>query len=47
VDDDMLMLDFSDGTRARYHVSKEENTLYFDKAQTFRLPNNACERRSR
>lgn len=38
-----LEMAFSDGTFERYRVSLEQNTMYFDRAQTFRLPNHACE----
>jgi len=43
IDGEYLVLEFNDGTGERYRVSKEENTLFFDGAQTFRLPNHACE----
>jgi len=38
-----LILEFVDGTEERYRVTQEQNTLYFDGAQTFRLPNYACQ----
>ena len=37
-----LELTFSDDTFERYRVTMEHATLYFDQAQTFRLPNHAC-----
>ena len=40
--DDRLVLEFTDGVSERYRVTKEENTLFFDGAQTFRLPNHGC-----
>lgn len=43
LDGDRLVLELSGGFRQRYRVSKENNTLLFDGAQTFRLPNHACE----
>ena len=42
--DDRLVLEFTDGTAERFRVTKEQNTLYFDDAQTFRLPNHGCGR---
>jgi hypothetical protein len=44
LDDDRLVMKFTDGTTERYWVTKEQNTLYFDGAQTFRLPNYGCKR---
>ncbi len=38
-----LVMEFDDGTAEHYRVSKHQNTLMFDKAQTFRLPNHVCE----
>ena len=40
--DNVLTLALNDGSVERYRVSKQENTLYFDDAQTFRLPNYGC-----
>ena len=42
--DEFLVLELSDGALERYRVTKEENTLFFDGAQTFRLPNYGCRR---
>ena len=38
-----LVMEFNDGTAEKYRISKEQNTLMFDKAQVFRLPNHTCE----
>ena len=44
LDDDRLVLELTDGSVERYRVTKEQNTLFFDGAQTFRLPNHGCRR---
>ena len=38
-----LVLEFGDGSAERYRVTKTENTIFFGGAQTFRLPNYACD----
>ncbi len=43
LESEALVTEFNDGTAERYRVSKMQNTLMFDKAQVFRLPNHACE----
>ncbi|WP_345970596.1 hypothetical protein WCX72_02020 [Sulfurimonas sp. HSL1-6] len=40
---DDLLLNFGDGSKERYRVRLENNTLYFGGAQTFRLPNHTCD----
>lgn len=37
-----LALEMAGGIRERYRVTQENNTLFFDRAQTFRLPNHLC-----
>jgi hypothetical protein len=39
---EQLILALEQGQQERYTITQEHNTLYFDKAQTFRLPNNIC-----
>ncbi|MHC3993630.1 hypothetical protein ACXWTF_02300 [Thiomicrolovo sp. ZZH C-3] len=40
---EQLRLTLGDGSTERYRVRLEHNTLYFDGAQTFRLPNHTCD----
>jgi hypothetical protein len=42
LDERVLSLELADGTRERYRVTQEKNTLFFSGAQTFRLPNHTC-----
>jgi DNA excision repair protein ERCC-2 len=42
LEEDRLILALEQGQQERYTITQEHNTLYFDKAQTFRLPNNIC-----
>ena len=42
LDDEVLTLELAGGTRERYRVTQEKNTLFFGGAQTFRLPNHTC-----
>lgn len=42
LEQEWLRIVLQDGTQERYRVLQENNTLYFDKAQTFRLPNHLC-----
>lgn len=39
---DRLALDLEGEIRERYRITQENNTLFFDRAQTFRLPNHVC-----
>ena len=43
LESEVLVMEFNDGTAERYRVSKMRNTLMFDTAQVFRLPNHTCE----
>ncbi len=43
LDSERLILRLGGGLQEDYKITQEHNTLYFDKAQTFRLPNHYCE----
>jgi len=43
LEDGNLLLEFAEGSPERYRVTVKGNTLYFNEAQTYRLPNHTCE----